>query len=371
MNAPIPHNRNFRMLMTVDAVGGVWRYAMDLAKGLRAKGVETIFAVFGPPPSSSQRHEAEAIGKLIWAEAPLDWMVEKADHLRGVQAIIRDLAEQENVDLLHLNLPSQAAGLQVDVPVAVVSHSCVASWFMGVRSEALPASWHWHLDLNRAGFRRADSVVSPSLSHAALLRKVYGPIDRLSVIPNASRVVAGSGHKQDVVFAAGRWWDEGKNGAVLDAAASSIVWPVVMAGASRGPNGQQITLRHATGREELSHAETMGLMAEAAIVVSPSLYEPFGLAALEAARHGSALVLSDIPTYRELWENAALFADPKNPASFAQAVNCLIDDPVMRERLARRAQALSERFSVEAQSDAFIRLYGRLLSASPISRAAE
>ena len=53
-----------RILMTIDAVGGVWRYAMDLAAALRSESVETVFAGFGPAPSAHQRAEAEAIGTI-------------------------------------------------------------------------------------------------------------------------------------------------------------------------------------------------------------------------------------------------------------------------------------------------------------------
>ncbi len=46
------------------------------------------------------------------------------------------------------------------------------------------------------------------------------------------------------------------------------------------------------------------------IFVSTSLYEPFGLAVLEAAQAGCPLVLSDIATFRELWDGAAIFFPP-------------------------------------------------------------
>ena len=45
---------------------------------------------------------------------------------------------------------------------------------------------------------------------------------------------------------------------------------------------------------------------EAAIFARPARYEPFGLAILEAAQAGCALVLGDIPSLRELWADAAL-----------------------------------------------------------------
>jgi len=360
-----------RVLMTADAVGGVWRYALDLAAGLRSRGIETVFAGLGPWPSAEQAREAEAIGKLCWLDAPLDWMVENETSVRPVPALIADLAQREGIDILHLNLPSQAAGLDGCLPVVVVSHSCVVSWFAAVRGRTVPEEWRWQSRLNRSGFDRADVVLAPSRSHAAMLQQSYGPIDTLQVVHNASGVEAGPHQKEDFVLAAGRWWDDGKNGAVLDAAAEHIDWPVVMAGANRGPNGQYLPLRLAVHHGELSHSETMALMRKAAIVVSPSLYEPFGLAALEAACNRAALVLADIPTYRELWDGAALFADPHDPHAFADAVNRLAKDERSRNSLAERALMRSRTFTVKAQVDSMMRIYAGLLPMNHALTAAE
>ena len=71
--------------------------------------------------------------------------------------------------------------------------------------------------------------------------------------------------------------------------------------------------------------------AKASVFASVSRYEPFGLAVLEAAQAGCALVLSDIPTFRELWDGAALFVPPEDPVALAEALrNTLQDDPSER-----------------------------------------
>src|SRR5690606_30232548 len=64
-----------RILMTLDAVGGVWRYARDLAAELAPLGTEVVFAGFGPAPRDDQKDEAEALGHLIWLGDQLDWTV--------------------------------------------------------------------------------------------------------------------------------------------------------------------------------------------------------------------------------------------------------------------------------------------------------
>src|SRR5690606_31527039 len=164
-------------------------------------------------------------------------------------------------------------------------------------------------------------------SHAALTQKAYGNLPAFGVIPNGSGVTGIDVPKDRYAFAAGRWWDEGKNAEVLDRAAPLMRWPLVLAGQVRGPNGQSVEIRNALHRGSLPHPELMAMMQRAAIFVSPSIYEPFGLAALEAARAGCALVLADIPTYRELWEDAAVFFDPRNAGDLARTVNTVsLDD---------------------------------------------
>lgn len=371
MTAAIPSARPLRVLMTVDAVGGVWRYAMDLAAGLRMLGVETVFLSLGPKPSPAQMREAQALGGLVCSDAPLDWMVEDQAALAAVPRLIDKVAQRERVDLLHLNLPSQAADVSFDGPVVAVAHSCTSTWFRAVRGSETPAGWAWQHALNRRGFAAADAVLAPSASHAALMRIVYGPIAGLAVVYNASRVADHIGQRQDYAFAAGRWWDDGKNGAVLDAAAPFTYWPLMLAGANAGPNGQFLPLENVHHRGALSHDETMALMRRAGIVVSPSLYEPFGLAALEAARSASPLVLADIPTYRELWEDAAIFADPRDPRAFAEAINRLARDSAMRRHLGRQAQARSHSFGIRAQAEAVLHIYRRLATRASHDKRAE
>lgn len=351
-----------RVLMTVDAVGGVWRYAMDLAAGLAERGGEVVFAGFGPHPSATQAREARRLGELVWFDEPLDWMCrEEREHAR-VPRRIEGAAERLGVDLVQVNVPSQAAGLEVDVPVLAVSHSCVASWFLRVRRQPLPDALAWQQRLHRAGFDRAAAVVAPSASHAEDLLRCYGPISGLSVVHNAAGKMAFSALREAYAFAAARWWDAAKGGAVLDAAAAMLTRPVVMAGACAGPDGQAMTLHHARAAGPLDHAQTLAHMRRAAVFVSPSLYEPFGLAALEAARCGAALVLADSPTYRELWDGVAAFAAPGDVDGFARAIARLISEPVLRERQACRALERSRDFLPRRQAAAMASLYERLVS---------
>ncbi|NLS06361.1 glycosyltransferase family 4 protein [Rhizobium sp. P32RR-XVIII] len=353
--------------MTIDAIGGLRRYAMDLARALKEANVETVFAGLGPRLSTQQMREATAIGPCIWLDAPLDWMTDREDHLDVIPELLRELADKHMVDLLHLNLPSQAAGLVSDVPIVAVSHSCVVTWFEAMRGARPSADWSWQADRNRSGFDCADIVIAPSRSHAGALTRCYGAIPNLEIVHNCTWLSAAPTVRENFVFAAGRWWDEGKNGALLDRVATITNRRIVMAGPLEGPAGQHLTIGHAEHLGERSYPETVALMRRAGIVVSPSLYEPFGLAALEAARTGAALVLADIPIYRELWNGAALFADPHDPASFADAIDCLTADEDMRTGLGFLAQQRSGQFSPAAQCEAILRVYAQAMASTRIA----
>jgi glycosyltransferase involved in cell wall biosynthesis len=350
----------FRVLMTIDAVGGVWRYAMDLALAMQANGIATVFAGLGSRPSKAQAAEAQRLGELVWLDTPLEWMCSSPAPLDVLPEQLAALATRYEIDLLHLNAPSQAYRLSLGLPVVVVSHSCVVTWWQTMRSSPLPAEWHWLKARTHEGLINAHAVVAPSRSHADVLGLCYGPLDHLSVVHNAVYPTTPAQTKDDFVFAAARWWDEGKNGAVLDAAAKGICWPVRMAGAVDGPERQRFSFKHASHCGHLSSVEMRSYLRRAGVVVSPSLYEPFGLVALEAAHVGSALLLSDIPTYREIWADAAEYFDPRSQWDLTEKLNRLAARPNLRAEMGKRAAKRADEYRPRKQAHTMAQLYRSL-----------
>mgnify|MGYP002781342234 FL=1 len=113
-------------------------------------------------------------------------------------------------------------------------------------------------------------------------------------------------------------------------------------------------------------------MARASVYAAPALYEPFGLAILEAASAGCALLLGDIPSLRELWDGVAVFAPPRDQSAFARALRLLEGDPRGRRALAAAARQRACRFTSAAQADAYIALARELAAergASSVSLA--
>lgn len=89
--------------------------------------------------------------------------------------------------------------------------------------------------------------------------------------------------------------------------------------------------------------ELARLYVQASVVVFPSLYEGFGLPAVEAMAAGTPLVCSDIPVLHEVAGDAALFASPERPEEMALQVRRLLaDESLRRELISLGAERLAE-----------------------------
>lgn len=352
------------LVITTDSVGGIWRYCVDLSGEFVRRGTRVTIAGLGPAPSRGQLREAAAAGaEVAWLDAPLDWTTAGQEGAALGAAALDRLLRERRPSLLHLNAPPLTPYLTAPVPRLVAAHSCLGTWWDSMRAEALPLEWQGHGRAMAAGLRAADVVVTPSAAFAAALERVYGKLPPIRVVPNGSRPITAAEGKGDFVFAAGRWWDEAKNLTCLDAAAQAMAWPLQAAGPLQGPQQRAPDPAHVVWLGALDHSEVADWLARTPIFVSPARYEPFGLAVLEAATAGAALILSDIPTFRELWGESALLLDPQHPDAWAAAVNRLIQRPDVREEMGQRAQQRAADYTLARQADRMLEVYEQATAA--------
>ena len=218
----------------------------------------------------------------------------------------------------------------------------------------------------RRGIRAADAVIAPSRAMLNEVGRWYAKPRFGTVIPNGRdarlfRVAS----KQPFVLGVGRVWDEAKNISILDAAAGDLEWPVYVAGADSHPHGKAIELHHTKMLGEVPSAELSAWLAAAPICALPARYEPFGLCALEAALSGCALVLGDIPSLRENWNEVAMFVAPSEPRALGRALGELIASRTMREELARRAYHRAREFDSRTMGAAYLEVYGNVMAGPP------
>lgn len=74
----------------------------------------------------------------------------------------------------------------------------------------------------------------------------------------------------------------------------------------------------------LPEPELVGLLRRAAVLLSPSLGEGFGMPVLEAMACGTPVIASRIGVLEEVAGGAALYADPHNPAEWRDAVRSVL-----------------------------------------------
>lgn len=350
-----------RVLMTTDAVGGVWEYSLELAAGLCRRGIRVLLAAMGPAPSVAQARAAADIAGLVLAHRPfrLEWMSGAEVDLLPSAAWLSDLAAGFNPDIVHVNGYAHA-NLPWRCPVVVVCHSCVCSWWQAVRGERAPREWDAYRARVAAGLLRADLVIAPTGSFLDTIQQLYG-IDptRASAIPNARSGGFRVGFsKEQFVFSCGRAWDAAKGFDIVDRLAARLPWPVYVAGSTLDADGSSCRLPvHAHALGPLRQDELANWLAGASLFVLPARYEPFGLSILEAAMSGCALVLSELDTLRELWDGAAVFVRTQDEQGLYEAVTTLMNDPLRLHEMAALALLRAGRYSSEAMVDGYVRAY--------------
>ena len=355
-----------KILMTADAVGGVWTYALELCRVLSGHDVQIALATMGPPPTEAQRAQAQTIADLALhvSSYRLEWMDDPWRDVECAGEWLLELATRERVDLVHLNGFAHAV-LPWGKPVVVAAHSCVYSWWRAVHGVHPPSSWERYRRMVESGLAHAAAVVTPTHAFIRELRQSYTFEAPAHVISNArapaSFLRQGDRPKAPFIMASGRLWDEAKNLRVLDGLAARIEWPILVAGDVRSPDGRSVridALQCIGRRSEAGHAR---LLHRAAIFVHPARYEPFGLAVLEAAHAGCALVLSDIPTLRELWNDAAAFVDAADPHDIETTLCRLVEAPRERARLGQLALQRAATLSASKMGEQYLGLYRELL----------
>lgn len=349
--------------MTTDTVGGVWDYSLELACGLARHGVAVHLATMGAPPSGIQRAMAATVPGLSLHESRfrLEWMPEPEGDLARAADWLLTLADRVRPDLVHLNGYAHAR-LPWGVPVLVVGHSCVLSWWLAVHGEPAPRAWAAYADRVAMGLAAADLVVTPTRSLADQFSAFYGPLARTRVIANGRDARFYRPRPKDpVILSAGRLWDPAKNVAALEAVAPKLDWPMAVAGGWRRPDGTGTPPENVECLGIVPPGEMADWFGRAAIFALPARYEPFGLAALEAGLSGAALVLGDIPSLRELWQGAALFVPPDDHAALRRTLHGLIASPLRRRRLGQAARHRALAYDARRMVTAYLDAYGSLL----------
>jgi glycogen(starch) synthase len=285
----------------------------------------------------------------------LEWMQDNDDAFDGAGQTLLDIASKFDADLFHFNQFCFGA-LPTDLPKIVTAHSDVLSWAKYCRDGKMEES-RWlqrYRDLVSLGLANADVVIAPTrwlleemAANFELPRDMY-------VIPNG-RAISSESEKPRKLQAvtAGRLWDEAKNVALLGAVSSPI--PLLVAGESSCEHGEAPSLHGLSVLGMLSEEDLLALFRESALYICTSRYEPFGLAPLEAALCGCAVLANDIPSLREVWDDAALYFEDE--VSLSRLLNNLEKDKDALVAAQARSYARANIYTREAMAASYLEVF--------------
>src|SRR5581483_9168745 len=95
----------------------------------------------------------------------------------------------------------------------------------------------------------------------------------------------------------------------------------------------------------------------AKIFIFPSLYEGFGLPPLEAMAHGTPVVTSNASSLPEVVGNAAVMVNPENVFDIMRAMQRVLTDQTLRDKLKARGYEQVRRFSWEDSARRLAQVY--------------
>jgi glycosyltransferase involved in cell wall biosynthesis len=354
-----------KILLSTDTVGGVWDHTVTLARELDALGCEVLIAAIGEPRDERLARIPAGV-QVTWRSYRLEWMEGAERDVREAARWLRELAQLWAADVVHLNQLAYAA-FGFPCPTITAVHSDVLSWWTHIHGAEAPGEWESYARWVGDGLRASAAVVTPTQYQAALTWRHYGvPVTR--VIHNGIEMEAGEppARTEPLVLCVGRAWDQGKGVDVLDEAVGRMgpgAPPVHVLGETVAPHGSVLGAKHVSLHGRVERREVDAWMRRATIYVAPSRYEPFGLAPLEAAVHGCALVLSDVGSFSELWNGCADFFPSGDAGALAEVLGRLAADPARIARLAEGARKRAlRRYTARGMAQDYVSLYREVVS---------
>jgi len=347
-------------------VGGLGRHVDALSRQLVAAGHEVCVVTRGGAEPPDEVHEGvrvrraavDPIGIDFTAESLLAW-TQAFEHglIRAALPVVR----RWRPDVIHAHdwLVTQSAvtlAQVTDRPIVATVHATEAGRHQGWLPAPLNRAVH---SVERWLVHEAARVITCSrFMHDEVTQLFDVPAEHVDVVPNGltaetwraparARLAARAQYAGDgpLLVIAGRLVHEkGVHVALAALPRLRRAFPglrLVVAG--DGPLADDLHTR-AEGLGDavrwagfLPDAELAALLGAADAVLVPSLYEPFGLIALEAAAAGAPVAVADTGGLRDFGFAGARFA-PDDPAALAGAVRSLLGDRDAARRAAARAQ---------------------------------
>jgi glycosyltransferase involved in cell wall biosynthesis len=362
-----------------DRYHGIGRYAFHLLDELAARLPETPFHVARDPALPETRFDWTRLGarpNVTFADlsAPPFGAREQVALPRAWLAAHPHLYHSPYFALPWL-WPGQAL---------VTVHDCIFER----DARYMPRRWAraYYRLLMTVSLRRARAVLVPSAATAADVRRFYGvPERKMRVTPEAAdhafrpltrdaaleAVRAQYGLPEVFILAVGARRPHKNFARLVDAVGAVDGLALAFIGGHDARFADDVApaaARIGPRVRFLGHVPEGDLPAIynlATAVACPSHVEGFGLPALEAMACGAPVICSDIPVFREVAADAAVFAAPDDTAAWTAALRRVAADPDFRAGLHGAGLRRSRDFTWGRAAEAVIPIYRKLGAATP------
>jgi glycosyltransferase involved in cell wall biosynthesis len=299
----------------------------------------------------------------------LEWMQEGELDYKESAAYLKSLVEETQPDVLHLNQFCYG-DLPVDVPRIVVAHGDLVTWWLAVHGhEPKSARWlHRYREAVARGLLGATAVVAPSASMLEALHLSYVQVAREEVIYNGRNPIFFNPYvnKEDSVLSVGRLLDAGKQVHLLTQHEHPI--SVCIVGTEHPVNPPRIPIRAdikvATDQLCVSLKVPRPRHNCALYTAGPPYTQPQHATnplgwSRSKRRFRGAIVANDIPSFREIWGDDAVYFRTNDAASLATTIRELTRiaksaEHTRTEPTSGRATAITTRMI-----DEYLQLYAR------------
>lgn len=230
--------------------------------------------------------------------------------------------------------------------------------------------------LQTASLRRADAVVAVSNNTKTdMLRYFDIDPDKITVIhhgidvPVIPDALSGRIVKEPyILYVGARHLFKNFDTFITAFAQIAINYPEVKVVCTRSDitpaEGEMLKRLGVADRVQVVKADEMTLnrlYRDALFFVFPSKYEGFGMPILEAMVNGCPVALADASCFPEIAGDCALYFNPNEAESIADALKRLLDDETLREELRKKGYKRAAEFSWQRTADRHIELYKSLI----------
>jgi len=352
---------------------GVSRYTEALIRELPALAPDDEFVVFAGRARPPENRQFDP--RIEWVHSPLP-TAKPGVRIAWEQTSGLSIAQRYRLDVIHapVNVTPVVSGAPRVVTIHDLAFHLYPEQYPGAKQRYLRA-------MTRVSVRRASRVISVSDATRRDIIRLYGcPPERVSTVNNGvgpefrrlpedeiARFREQNHLPEQFILFLGTLQPRKNLETLLRAyarVANQTGWRLVVVGAA----GWSYEPTYATVVElGLTDSVTFAGFADpselplwynaAGMLVYPSVYEGFGLPAVEAMACGTPVIAANNSSLPEVVGDAGLLVGTKDVEAMAHAIATLVRDPELRHELSRRgcqrAAAFSWRKTAEATLDVY------------------